>query len=109
MTARIERPLSPHLQTYRWTLAMALSPDDSKAYVSNFGLLEIYVVDLQTLKVTTTIPISGLGGVEALSVTPSDHYLLATDGSVSTKLGAVDFSEIRNWVDGQTDRAPRDR
>ncbi|HVV41264.1 MAG TPA: succinate dehydrogenase, cytochrome b556 subunit [Nitrobacter sp.] len=25
MTARIERPLSPHLQTYRWTLTMALS------------------------------------------------------------------------------------
>jgi succinate dehydrogenase / fumarate reductase cytochrome b subunit len=25
MTARIERPLSPHVQTYRWTLTMALS------------------------------------------------------------------------------------
>jgi len=25
MTARIERPLSPHLQAYRWTLLMALS------------------------------------------------------------------------------------
>ena len=25
MTAKIERPLSPHLQTYRWTLTMALS------------------------------------------------------------------------------------
>jgi len=25
MTARIERPLSPHLQAYRWTLMMALS------------------------------------------------------------------------------------
>jgi len=25
MTARIERPLSPHLQTYRWTLTMVLS------------------------------------------------------------------------------------
>ena len=25
MTVRIERPLSPHLQTYRWTLTMALS------------------------------------------------------------------------------------
>src|SRR6478752_7855741 len=25
MTARIERPLSPHLQVYRWTLTMALS------------------------------------------------------------------------------------
>ena len=25
MTARIERPLSPHLQTYRWTLTMLLS------------------------------------------------------------------------------------
>src|SRR3979490_423820 len=25
MTARIERPLSPHMQTYRWTLPMALS------------------------------------------------------------------------------------
>ena len=25
MTARIERPLSPHIQTYRWTLTMALS------------------------------------------------------------------------------------
>jgi succinate dehydrogenase / fumarate reductase, cytochrome b subunit len=25
MTARIERPLSPHLQIYRWTLTMALS------------------------------------------------------------------------------------
>src|SRR5947207_1058762 len=25
MTARTERPLSPHLQTYRWTLTMALS------------------------------------------------------------------------------------
>jgi succinate dehydrogenase / fumarate reductase cytochrome b subunit len=25
MTTRIERPLSPHLQTYRWTLTMALS------------------------------------------------------------------------------------
>ena len=25
MTARIERPLSPHLQTYRWTLTMTLS------------------------------------------------------------------------------------
>ncbi|MGN8546282.1 succinate dehydrogenase, cytochrome b556 subunit [Bradyrhizobium sp. 13971] len=25
MTARIERPLSPHSQTYRWTLTMALS------------------------------------------------------------------------------------
>ena len=25
MTARIERPLSPHLQTYRWTLTMMLS------------------------------------------------------------------------------------
>ena len=25
MTARIERPLSPHLQTYRWTLTMAMS------------------------------------------------------------------------------------
>lgn len=25
MTARIDRPLSPHLQTYRWTLTMALS------------------------------------------------------------------------------------
>jgi succinate dehydrogenase / fumarate reductase cytochrome b subunit len=25
MTARIERPLSPHLQTYRWTLTMILS------------------------------------------------------------------------------------
>src|SRR3954466_6946452 len=25
MTARIERPLSPHMQTYRWTLTMALS------------------------------------------------------------------------------------
>ena len=25
MTTRIDRPLSPHLQTYRWTLTMALS------------------------------------------------------------------------------------
>src|ERR1700732_647363 len=25
MTARIERPLSPHVQTYRWTLTMILS------------------------------------------------------------------------------------
>lgn len=25
MTARIERPLSPHLQNYRWTLTMAMS------------------------------------------------------------------------------------
>jgi succinate dehydrogenase cytochrome b subunit len=25
MTARIERPLSPHLQTYKWTLTMAMS------------------------------------------------------------------------------------
>ena len=25
MTARIERPLSPHIQTYRWTLTMILS------------------------------------------------------------------------------------
>jgi succinate dehydrogenase / fumarate reductase cytochrome b subunit len=25
MTARIERPLSPHIQVYRWTLTMALS------------------------------------------------------------------------------------
>src|SRR3954454_14334341 len=25
MTARIERPLSPHLQVYRWTLTMVLS------------------------------------------------------------------------------------
>ncbi|MCC8937400.1 Succinate dehydrogenase cytochrome b556 subunit [Bradyrhizobium ivorense] len=25
MTARIERPLSPHLQTYRWTLTLAMS------------------------------------------------------------------------------------
>ena len=25
MTARIDRPLSPHLQTYRWTLTMVLS------------------------------------------------------------------------------------
>jgi len=25
MTARIERPLSPHLQTYRWTLTMVMS------------------------------------------------------------------------------------
>src|SRR3954466_13717789 len=25
MTARIDRPLSPHMQTYRWTLTMALS------------------------------------------------------------------------------------
>ena len=25
MTVRIERPLSPHLQVYRWTLTMALS------------------------------------------------------------------------------------
>ena len=25
MTARIERPLSPHLQTYRFTLTMAMS------------------------------------------------------------------------------------
>ena len=25
MTARIERPLSPHLQVYRWTLTLALS------------------------------------------------------------------------------------
>jgi succinate dehydrogenase / fumarate reductase cytochrome b subunit len=25
MTARIERPLSPHMQAYRWTLTMALS------------------------------------------------------------------------------------
>lgn len=25
MTARIDRPLSPHLQTYRWTLTMAMS------------------------------------------------------------------------------------
>ncbi|MDA9436222.1 succinate dehydrogenase, cytochrome b556 subunit [Bradyrhizobium arachidis] len=25
MTARIERPLSPHMQVYRWTLTMALS------------------------------------------------------------------------------------
>jgi succinate dehydrogenase / fumarate reductase cytochrome b subunit len=25
MTARIERPLSPHLSTYRWTLTLALS------------------------------------------------------------------------------------
>src|SRR5258707_12760411 len=25
MTVQIERPLSPHLQTYRWTLTMALS------------------------------------------------------------------------------------
>ena len=25
MTIRIERPLSPHLQIYRWTLTMALS------------------------------------------------------------------------------------
>ncbi len=25
MTVRIDRPLSPHLQTYRWTLTMALS------------------------------------------------------------------------------------
>ena len=25
MTARIERPLSPHLQIYRWTLTMAMS------------------------------------------------------------------------------------
>jgi len=25
MTAKIERPLSPHLQTYRWTLTMAMS------------------------------------------------------------------------------------
>jgi succinate dehydrogenase / fumarate reductase, cytochrome b subunit len=25
MTARIERPLSPHLQTYRWTMTMAMS------------------------------------------------------------------------------------
>jgi succinate dehydrogenase / fumarate reductase cytochrome b subunit len=25
MTARIARPLSPHLQTYRWTLTMAMS------------------------------------------------------------------------------------
>ena len=25
MNARIERPLSPHLQVYRWTLTMALS------------------------------------------------------------------------------------
>jgi succinate dehydrogenase / fumarate reductase cytochrome b subunit len=25
MTARIERPLSPHMQTYKWTLTMAMS------------------------------------------------------------------------------------
>jgi succinate dehydrogenase / fumarate reductase cytochrome b subunit len=25
MTPRIERPISPHLQTYRWTLTMAMS------------------------------------------------------------------------------------
>jgi succinate dehydrogenase / fumarate reductase, cytochrome b subunit len=25
MTTRIERPLSPHLQTYKWTLTMAMS------------------------------------------------------------------------------------
>lgn len=25
MTARIERPLSPHLQTYRWSITMAMS------------------------------------------------------------------------------------
>src|SRR5215469_5236776 len=25
MTARIERPLSPHIQTYKWTLTMAMS------------------------------------------------------------------------------------
>src|SRR5437667_11094818 len=25
MTARIDRPLSPHMQTYRWTLTMMLS------------------------------------------------------------------------------------
>ena len=25
MTAKIERPISPHLQTYRWTLTLALS------------------------------------------------------------------------------------
>jgi succinate dehydrogenase / fumarate reductase cytochrome b subunit len=25
MTAKVERPLSPHLQTYRWTLTMAMS------------------------------------------------------------------------------------
>ena len=25
MTARIERPLSPHLQTYKWTMTMAMS------------------------------------------------------------------------------------
>jgi len=25
MTARIERPLSPHLQTYKWSLTMAMS------------------------------------------------------------------------------------
>jgi succinate dehydrogenase / fumarate reductase, cytochrome b subunit len=25
MTVKIERPLSPHLQTYRWTLTMAMS------------------------------------------------------------------------------------
>jgi succinate dehydrogenase / fumarate reductase cytochrome b subunit len=25
MTTRIERPISPHLQTYRWTLTMAMS------------------------------------------------------------------------------------
>jgi succinate dehydrogenase / fumarate reductase cytochrome b subunit len=25
MTVRIDRPLSPHVQTYRWTLTMAMS------------------------------------------------------------------------------------
>jgi thiol-disulfide isomerase/thioredoxin len=34
--------------------------------------------------------------------------LLAGDGSVSTILGMVDFSEIRNWLNRQAGRAPRD-
>jgi hypothetical protein len=35
--------------------------------------------------------------------------LIGRDGSATTKLGTVDFSEIRNWAGRQSGETPRDR
>ena len=71
MTARIDRPLSPHMQTYRWTLTMAMSIVHRATGIGVLLFLVLHVVE------TAAIIYSPAFYDEALSLYRSPFFRFA--------------------------------
>jgi len=78
------------------TWDVAMTPDGSLAFVSDYEGQSVWVVDLQTISLATWgNPISLATAAQDLDVTPDGRYLLVSGGDGSSRISVVDIAARR--------------